>query len=137
MTEENGSERRIAAVRQVIEDAGTHQNDPAHFIPLHTAETSVVNFGGRRVQGRETLREAMTAALASPPADVLTRVEIEEIRFLRPDVALVACVKQVFDGRAAGQAGALPASSGRLMYVLTEEADGWRIASAQTTPILG
>lgn len=134
MTDE---ELRIAAVRQVIEDAGKYQSDLEQFVPLHTADVNIVNFGGRRVQGRETLRQAMAAALASPLADVVTRIEIEDIRFLRPDVALVACVKHVFDGRDVEQEGSLPASSGRLTYVLTEEADAWRIASAQTTPILG
>jgi uncharacterized protein (TIGR02246 family) len=77
----------------------------------------------------------MRQALASPLADVTTTLDVQDITFLRDDVAIVACVKHVFDGRDATQA-ALPATSGRLTYVVTKQADRWQIASAQTTPIL-
>lgn len=42
----------------------------------------------------------MTDGLASSLADVRTRHEIEDITFVRPDVALVSCIKHVDDQRA-------------------------------------
>ncbi|WP_306337178.1 hypothetical protein [Streptomyces sp. KL118A] len=59
----------VAAIRQVVADASEFQDDVERFIPLFTADTTVVNFGGRRVAGRDTLAGAMRQALASPPTD--------------------------------------------------------------------
>ncbi|MGC0416947.1 SgcJ/EcaC family oxidoreductase [Embleya sp. AB8] len=125
----------LAAIRRVVADAVEFQNDPDRFVPLHTEDTTVVNFVGRRVAGRDTLADVMRQALASPLADVVNTVEIEDIRLVREDVAIVASVKKVFDRRD-DPATALHASSGRLTYVLVKDDGQWRITSAQTTPIL-
>ncbi|MEU0934613.1 SgcJ/EcaC family oxidoreductase [Embleya sp. NPDC005971] len=131
----------LAAIQLLVADAVRLQNDVDTFIPLHTAHVNIVNFGGRRVSGRDTLTEAMRGAMASPLADVATTAEIQDVHFVRPDVAIVACLKRVFDrredvDREDSATPALPASSGQLTYVMVKEDDGWRIASAQTTPIL-
>ncbi|MFC7446621.1 SgcJ/EcaC family oxidoreductase [Rhodococcus daqingensis] len=127
------------AIAQVIADAVEFQNDVDRFIPLHTEEVNIVNFGGRRVSGLDALTEAMRQALATPLADVATTVDVEKIRFLRDDVALVSCVKHVVDRRGSAAtedpAAALPATAGQLTYVMVEQDGRWRIASAQTTPI--
>jgi uncharacterized protein (TIGR02246 family) len=99
---------------------------------LHHLDLVLVNIAGRRVLGREALREAMTAGLKSPMAKVFTRLEIEDIRFIRPDVVLVSCAKHVSDERGAGPA--LP-TRGSLTFTMVREPDGWKIAVAQTTPI--
>jgi hypothetical protein len=44
----------------------------------------------------------MESALASPLADVTTTAEIHDIRFIRPDVAIISCTKHVTDGRDTG-----------------------------------
>ncbi|WP_405363206.1 SgcJ/EcaC family oxidoreductase [Kitasatospora sp. NBC_00085] len=148
----------LAAIRRLVAEAEEYQSDPARFIPLHTADVSVVNFGGRRVAGRESLARAMTAALASSLADVLTRTEIDDIRFIGPDTAIVACVKHVFDQREPSPDDdpgvRLPATrTGRLTYVVVRQLVGdegqfdqagdgsaagssWLISSAQTTPVM-
>ncbi|AMM11264.1 MULTISPECIES: SgcJ/EcaC family oxidoreductase [Streptomyces] len=132
-----GTPAQEAAVREAVADAGKYQSDPEHFLPLHTPDVEIVNFGGRRVAGREALGEAMRAALASPLAEVATTVEITGVRFPREGVAVVAAVKRVHDARKEPDGGgpALPATSGQLTYLLVEGADGaWRISLAQTTP---
>ncbi|MGA6164145.1 YybH family protein [Amycolatopsis magusensis] len=121
------------AIRQVIANAEKHQNDLEEFVALHTADALIVNIAGRRVLGRAAIREAMAQALATPLAKVLTKTEIVDIRFTTPDVALVSCVKQVFDERE--ESGGLPAR-GSLTYVVAREGDDWKIAFAQTTPVL-
>ncbi|MFE2727161.1 YybH family protein [Kitasatospora sp. NPDC059327] len=154
-----GREQDLAAIRRLVEQAEEHQSDPDRFIPLHTPDATVVNFGGRYVGDRETLARAMAEALASPLASVATRTEIHGIRFLGADVAIVACVKHVFDDRDPGLRDGtdsrLPARTGRLTYVVvkrSEAGDGtpgaghrdggatsggtWLISSAQTTPVL-
>ncbi len=128
-TDPDAARDEIAAV---VEAAVRHQSDPEPFLALHTADTVIVNIAGRRVLGRADLEAAMRGALASPLADVTTTVDIDDIRFLRPDVALVSCTKHVHDARAVPAEGLPPA--GALSYVVTDDGDGWRIALAQTTP---
>lgn len=132
-------EAETIAIRQLVADAQKHQNDLDQFVPLHTADTSIVNFMGRRVLGRDALHQAMKKALETPLANVTNTVEIEDIRFVRPDVAIVASLKHVSDGREASlrddPGTTLPSSSGWLTYVVVKEQDAWRIVSAQTTPI--
>ncbi|MFC6082033.1 SgcJ/EcaC family oxidoreductase [Sphaerisporangium aureirubrum] len=129
----------IAAIRQLVADAQESQGDVERFLALHADEVSIVNFGGRRVRGKDALRQAMEAALKTPLADVTTTVEVADIRFARPGVAIVAGVKHVTDGREAAvrdaPGTALPSSSGWLTYVVVREQDTWLILSAQTTPI--
>ena len=127
------------------------QSDPEALPNLHTAETPIVNgrrpgagparrprahLAGRRVLGRETFAKAMAGALASPLRDVLTTVEIDDIRLATPDVAIVSCTKTVHDGRSGVDAPTALPATGALTYVTLRSDDGWRIALAQTTPIL-
>ncbi|WP_129665559.1 SgcJ/EcaC family oxidoreductase [Phytoactinopolyspora endophytica] len=127
-----------AAIRQLIAEAEKHQNDTEPFIALHTDNAIIVNIAGRRVLGKDAIHEAMKKALESPLAQVLTKIDIEDIRFARPDVAIVSCIKHVSDERDASlradPAASVP-SAGSLTYVVVNEAGAWRIASAQTTPI--
>jgi uncharacterized protein (TIGR02246 family) len=132
------TEEDLQAIRRLVAMAEKHQNDPEPFLALHTADVTIVNIAGRRVFGRDELRRAMTAALASPLADVLTTTEIEDVRFIGTDVALVSCLKYVSDERAAKDKrdGAAPLpSKGSLTYVVVRDQDEWRISLAQTTPI--
>ena len=120
----------LKAIENVIAEYQRHQNDPEAFLALHSAQTVVVNIAGRRVLGREQLDEAMRAALASPLSDVRTTLDIEDIRFLRPDVALVSSIKNVHDERE--NSGGLP-GSGSYTMLLVKTAGRWEVALAQTT----
>jgi conserved hypothetical protein len=125
-----------AGVKEIVElvsAAVRHQSDPDPFLALHTNDVVIVNIAGRRVLGRDDLEAAMRSALASPLADVTTTVDIEDIRFLRPDVALVSCTKHVNDGRA--EPGDVMPADGAMSYVFLNNGDRWQIALAQTTPV--
>ncbi|WP_256968470.1 SgcJ/EcaC family oxidoreductase [Streptomyces sp. CS227] len=124
-----GTPAQEAAVREVVADAGKYRSDPERFLPLHAPDVEIVNFGGRRVAGREALGEAMRAALASPLADVAHHRGDHRGRFPREGVAVVAAVKRVHGAREEpdGDGPALPAASGQLTYLLVEEG-GRRLA---------
>jgi uncharacterized protein (TIGR02246 family) len=126
-----------AAVRAVVADADRLQSDAEGFTQLLTEDVALVNFGGRRVLGRSNVREAMRQALQTPMTDVRTRNEVVDVRFPRPDVAVVSSVKHISDQRApsARDAQAPLAQRGSTTFVLVGERDGWLIALVQTTPI--
>jgi uncharacterized protein (TIGR02246 family) len=125
--------QEIAALEQLVADAERFQNDTEQFVELLTDDYTVVNIAGRRVKGRAEARGAMETALAGDLSRVITRHELTDITFLRPDVALVGCVKHVSDER--GDSGDDLASTARLTFVTVKQGDAWRIALAQTTPI--
>jgi uncharacterized protein (TIGR02246 family) len=128
--------QEIAAIRAVVADADTLQSDADGFVQLLTEDVALVNFGGRRVLGKDNVRQAMTEALKTPLADVYTRNEVMDVRFLRPDVAVVSSVKQIFDKRSpsATDPNAPPSAQGSMTFVLVKERHSWLIAVAQTTP---
>ena len=129
-------EAAVAAIRHLVAEAERLQTDLDGLIGLHTEDAVIVNFGGRRVRGREAIRDAMRAALDTPLRDVVTTQTVEHVRFLRPDVAVVECVKVIHDRRDPAAAGPAPlADRGMLTYVVVEQQGEWRIASAQTTPV--
>ena len=125
---------RAQAIRQLVERLQATQSNVEAFLALHTPETIIVNFGGRRVLGNGELRQAMEAALASPLAQVTTTAEIDDIHFVRPEVAIISCTKHVSDHRDTTETFA---TEGRLTYVAVENDGAWRIALAQTTPVAG
>jgi uncharacterized protein (TIGR02246 family) len=127
-------EQSVRAIRDLVERLQELQSQVEPFVGLHTAETVIVNFGGRRVLGRDDLRSAMESALASPLAEVTTTNEVHDIRFVRPDVAIVSCTKHVSDDRNTPDK---LATTGSLTYVLVNDDGAWRVALAQTTPIRG
>lgn len=131
-----GTAGRGAASAQIIdliEAAARHQSDPEPFLALHTDDVAIVNIAGRRVLGRDDLEAAMRSALSSPLADVTTTVDVDDIRFLQPDVALVSCTKHVNDARA--EPGDAIPPAGATSYIVTKSGTRWQIALAQTTPI--
>ncbi|TDE26372.1 SgcJ/EcaC family oxidoreductase [Nonomuraea mesophila] len=115
----------IEAIEQVVRDAEDLQSDVAGFTGLLTEEATLVNFTGIRLRGRDQVRQVMAKALRTPLKDVLTKNELLDVTFLRPDVALANLVKHVNDGR-----------TGALTFVLVKDDGTWRIALAQTTPVV-
>jgi uncharacterized protein (TIGR02246 family) len=129
-------ERAVAAIQHLVAEAQRLQNDLEGFTGLLTDDAVIVNFGGRRVRGREAIRDAMRAALATPLRDVATTQTVEHIRFVRPDVAIVECVKVIHDRRDSADTEPVPlADRGMLTFVVVERQGEWRISSAQTTPV--
>ena len=121
-------------IRRLVEGLQATQSDVEAFLALHTPDTVIVNFGGLRRLGRRDVRRAMEEALATPLAQVTTTAEVEDIRFLRPEVAIVSATKHISDKRDTTETYA---SQGRLTYVVVEDQGEWRVALAQTTPVPG
>ena len=93
------AEDRDREIRQLVERLQAEQSDVEPFLALHTQAATIVNFGGRRVLGGGEIRRAMEDGLASPLAQVITTAEIDDVRYIRPDVAIVSCTKHVSDQR--------------------------------------
>jgi len=127
----------IVAIRSVIAQADRLQSDAEGFAQLLTEDVALVNFGGRRVLGRGNVEQAMRQALETPFAQVYTKNDVIDVRFLRPDVAVVSCVKHISDEREPSErdADTVLSKRGSATFVLARERGRWRIALIQTTPV--
>jgi uncharacterized protein (TIGR02246 family) len=123
----------VAEIEQLVADAERFQSDVERFVDLLTDDYAVVNLMGRRVKGKAEAREAMERALDGALSQVITRHELTDISFIRPDVAVVSCVKHVSDNRD-GSSGDVAATAS-LTFVTVKDRAAWRIAFAQTTPV--
>ena len=121
-------------IRDLVLRSQQAQLDADVLPALHTDDLVLINFAGRRVFGRDNFASAMSQALATPVRDIRTSLEIDDIRYATPDVAIVSLTKTIHDERAEADRDAVP-SAGVMTYVLTRSGDDWRIALAQTTPI--
>jgi hypothetical protein len=72
----------VEAIRAVVADTEALQSDADGFAGLLTENVALVNFGGRRVLGRDNVRQAMRQALETPSARVYTKTEVVDV----PDV---------------------------------------------------
>ena len=128
---------KIDAIRALVATMDANQDDVDGFTGLLTEDVALVNLVGRRVFGREAMHRAMSEAMQTPKADVRTRNEVVDVRFPRPGIAVVSCIKHISDERdvAAKNPDASWSGRGSLTLILVEEQGDWRIALAQTTPI--
>ena len=122
------------AIRAIVQQAHDAQNDAGVLPALHVEDAVIVNIAGRRLFGRDEFESAMAKAVASPLRDVTTTVEVVDVRPVTDDVAIVSSIKSVHDGRQSG-AAEVP-ERGAFTYVVKRDGAQWRIALAQTTPIV-
>src|SRR5688572_16239936 len=92
-----------AAIRGLVADAQKHQFNVAQLMALHYDDVIVTNMAGRRVVGKKAFADAMETALSSALRHVPTTTEVDSVRFLSPDCAIVACTKTVHDERPAAE----------------------------------
>jgi uncharacterized protein (TIGR02246 family) len=123
-----------AAVRQVIADVETGLNtNDAELMTRHFAADAVaVGVDGRANVGRAALDAAHLAAVGPGGflRDQFARYSVVDVRFVRPDVALVR--KHAAAVTADGEALDLDHTMSAL-YVLTRQDGRWWIAARQNT----
>jgi uncharacterized protein (TIGR02246 family) len=130
MTSQPRNQNNVLLIRNVVAEAERLQTDPEGFSGLLTDGVVLINAVGRRIFGRDQVRAAMREAMKTSLANVLTRYEIVDVRFVRPDVAVVSGIKHVSEegsGRAKGGAKIT------LTFVLTREQRSWLIAVVHNT----
>jgi uncharacterized protein (TIGR02246 family) len=122
----------IEEIKQVIADVerGFNTNDAALMNKHLTPDAAVVNVMGIRLVGVEDIMAASEAGLAGPLRDQYARYEVRDVRFVRPDVALVH--KEAFATTADGEPIDLDHAMNAL-YVLVKDNGRWSVTARQNT----
>lgn len=111
----------LLAIGHLVQQAQDAQGDVHALLALHTDWAVIVNLAGRRVLGAAAFADAMRSALRSQ---------------LGADAAVVSCLKTVYDERAdTGSDQHIP-TTGAVAYGLVKTDTAWRIALAQTNPMI-
>jgi uncharacterized protein (TIGR02246 family) len=103
--------------------------DGAAFAAPFAAEADFVNIRGEHFRGRPAIAAGHIGLFQGIYAGSINHLKVEDVRLLRPEVALVR-VHSTLDtprGPFAGRHGA------RFTLVLTKERQGWEIASLHNT----
>jgi uncharacterized protein (TIGR02246 family) len=122
----------VAAIAGVIADVekGFNTKDPELSVAHFAADATAVSVKGALSTGRDELLEAHRIGYAGPLRDQYARYELGDVRFLRPDVAVVH--KRATATTPEGE----PLDVGHAMialYVLVRDDGRWRIAARQNT----
>lgn len=125
-------EQDITLIHQLVSDAERFQNDPDKFVQLLAADAILVNVAGYRVEGRDEIYKIMNKAVQTSLAEIKTKHNLLNIKFIRNDIALVTCIKEILvkkDNLYQKEAGAV------LTFVMGKNNGGWLISAAQNTLI--
>ncbi|MBA3554906.1 MAG: SgcJ/EcaC family oxidoreductase [Gemmatimonadales bacterium] len=113
----------------MLNEAAWNAMDGGAFAAPFAAEADFVNIRGEHFRGRAAIAAGHAALFRTIYAGSTNRYNVEAVRLLRPEVALVSVHSrlEVPQGPFAGQHGA------RFSLILTEEAGRWEIAALHNT----
>jgi uncharacterized protein (TIGR02246 family) len=124
----------LEAIERIIRETETAFNtDDADLLVEHVAHDAVtVGVNGVALHGRDQILDAARSLFAGPLRGQYARYDIDEVRFLRPDVALVH--KRAIATDAEGTPIDLDHTMSAL-YVLTQQDGRWWVVARQNTLI--
>ena len=125
-------ERDVAAMKKVIADieTGFNANDPDLSVVHFAQNASAVSVAGTLLSGRGALLDANRSGLSGHLRDEHARYEVDDVVFLRPDVAIAH--KRAWAATADGELRDTDHSMIAL-YVFVKEGDRWWVAARQNT----
>ncbi len=101
------------------------------FVSLFRADAIWTTGHGKRLFGRDAIAEFTSKVLPGSSAHGRATYDVEQVLFIRPDVAAVKVRQRYFDIK-----GNLD-SEGTPMYVVAKEDGNWLLTANQNTPVVG
>jgi uncharacterized protein (TIGR02246 family) len=120
-----------AALREAVKqlETGWNTKNAATYAKVFAEDADFVVITGTYVKGRADIEAGHRQIFATIFKDTKVTLNVERIRFLRPDVAVVHA-----KGRREGPTKELTVDA-MITLVLTKETQGWTIAAFQNTRI--
>lgn len=122
-----------AAIRENVRrmEAGWNEKSGSLFAQPFAEDADYVVINGRYVHGREAIEKEHQQIFDTVFRNTTLRLTVKQIRFLRPDVAVVHVTGQ----RDAIANETEPVYGAFMTLVMTRSRQGWRIAAFQNTHI--
>ena len=121
-----------AAIRENVKqmETGWNTKSGAAFAKPFAEDADYVVINGMYIKGRSIIETAHQRIFDTIYKDTTVTLSVKQIRFLRPDVAVVHV-----NARRNGPTKELQ-SEGMLTVIMTKEKDGWTIAAFQNTQVI-
>jgi len=107
-----------------------NKQDARAYAALLTNEGSVIGFDGSQMNGPEAAETELSRIFANHRTATYI-AKVQEVRFLRPEVALLRAIAGMVP---AGQHDINPAVNAIQSLIAVQQASGWKIALFQNTP---
>jgi uncharacterized protein (TIGR02246 family) len=125
-----GTDPEIEQIVQALARVWNRREWPA-FGRLFMEDADYVTGDGRRLSGRERIREALSTTAGPSPEEDRVSLVVESVKRMTPAIAVVLCAWER-ERNAEGNRGD-EAAGGRVTMVLERGDDGWRIVALQNT----
>lgn len=128
---QNGSAADEAALRENVKalETGWNTKSGAVFAKPFAEDADYVIINGMYIKGRATIEAAHQRIFDTIYKDTTISLTVKQIRFLRPDVAVVHV-----EGHRNGPTQELNQGA-MITFVMTKEKQGWTIAAFQNTAV--
>lgn len=128
---QNGAEADEAAIRNNVNEMveGWNTKNGARWASVFAEDADYVVINGSYVKGRADIEKSHNMIFSTIYKDTTVSLNFKQIRFLRPDVAVVHVT-----GRRDGQTDDLKQGA-IITMVMTKGKDGWKIAAFQNTAV--
>jgi uncharacterized protein (TIGR02246 family) len=129
-TQQNKDE---AAIRENVRkmEEGWNTKNGALFAEPFAEDADGIPIGGRAFKGHDVIEKAHWELFKTVFKDSTITLQVKQLRFLRPDVALV----QIHNNNKWQQGEAKGEHNSTITLVMTKEVGQWKIASFQNTLI--
>lgn len=89
-----------AAIRAQVAayESGVNQRDAAAVADLYTTDGDLIRDDGPRLVGREAIRRSIETTLSASSPTMRININVTNIRFLNPDIAIVETVATFNEG---------------------------------------
>lgn len=122
-----------AAIRANVEQMmkGWNAKSGAEFAKPFAEDADYVVVNGMKIKGREAIDKGHQQIFDTIYKVSALTVNVEQIRFLRPDVAVV----HVHSALSVTRGNSMQTGNARITMVMTKNQNRWEIAAFQNTPI--
>lgn len=111
-----------------------NSHDVTAMAELFTADADFVNVAGMRLKGRRQIRDEHVKSHRMQFKDSVVTFRAVDVRFLKPDVALVHIDWRIEGDRDSDGTSRAP-RNGVMSWVVVRQRDEWRIASSHNTNV--
>lgn len=128
----NDQEAELKAIQDLVTTVERVQQQELvdEFVCLFRADAIWTTGHGKRLFGRDAIAEFTGRVLPGSSAHGTATYDVEQVLFIRPDVAAVKVRQRYFDAK-----GDLD-SEGTPMYVVAKENGKWLLTANQNTPVV-
>lgn len=129
-----GSPADEAAIRRLVSEMtdGFNRHDAAAYMRLYTPDADFVSVRGEKAKGRSHAEQELAAIFKTRAKEATLKTKEVDVRFIRPDVALVHVTNEL-GGLVAPDGRKLPPHDETSLRVFVKNDGTWQVTAFQNT----